>query len=143
VQALERHATSVAAGLGYDRGGDARLLSPGTVTLFSALDILTGGVILQCQPRIATRNSWAFLNISRPTPNWALHLIADNYATHKHPRRVKAWLARHPLSPALHAHLLELAQPDRALVRAHHPAGYSSRLVPQRPRTGGLKSTAI
>jgi transposase len=69
----------------------------GTTTLFAALNILDGQVIGQCQPR-HTHTEWLkFLRkIDRETPkDKTLHLIADNYATHKHPA-VQDWLAKHP-----------------------------------------------
>lgn len=69
----------------------------GTTTLFAALNVLDGQVIGQCQQR-HTHVEWLkFLRqIDRETPkDKTLHLIADNYATHKHPA-VQAWLAKHP-----------------------------------------------
>lgn len=69
----------------------------GTTTLFAALNVLDGQVIGQCQQR-HTHVEWLkFLKkIDRQTPKHkALHLIADNYATHKHPV-VQKWLAQHP-----------------------------------------------
>ena len=69
----------------------------GTTTLFAALNVLDGKVIGQCQQR-HTRAEWLkFLRkIDRETPKGkTLHLIADNYATHKHPT-VQEWLAKHP-----------------------------------------------
>ncbi|QFX95392.1 IS630 family transposase [Acidithiobacillus thiooxidans ATCC 19377] len=69
----------------------------GTTTLFAALNVLDGQVIGQCQQR-HTHVEWLkFLKkIDRQTPrDKALHLIADNYATHKHPV-VQAWLDKHP-----------------------------------------------
>lgn len=68
----------------------------GTTTLFAALNVLDGHVITQCKPRHRHQEFLAFLNhLDRSIPaGLELHLIADNYATHKHPR-VKAWLARH------------------------------------------------
>ena len=59
----------------------------GTTTLFAALNVLDGQVIGQCQQR-HTHSEWLkFLRkIDRETPKGkTLHLIADNYATHKHP----------------------------------------------------------
>src|SRR6266436_184980 len=69
----------------------------GTTTLFAALDVATGKVIGQCMKRHRHQQWLKFLRaIDRATPKTLdLHLIADNYATHKHPT-VKAWLARHP-----------------------------------------------
>ena len=68
----------------------------GTTTLFAALDVATGQVIGQCMKRHRHQEWLRFLRtIDRRTPKALdLHLIADNYATHKHPT-VKAWLAEH------------------------------------------------
>ena len=69
----------------------------GTTTLFAALNILDGQVIGQCQQRHTHAEWLKFLRkIDRETPkDKTLHLIADNYATHKHPA-VQEWLAKHP-----------------------------------------------
>ncbi len=69
----------------------------GTTTLFAALNVLDGQVIGQCQPRHTHAEWLQFLRkIDRQTPkDRTLHLIADNYATHKHPE-VQKWLAKHP-----------------------------------------------
>src|SRR5271155_4949971 len=71
--------------------------SHGTTTLFAALDVLEGKVIGECMKRHRHQEWVKFLKlIDRSTPKGLdLHLIADNYATHKHPA-VKAWLAKHP-----------------------------------------------
>src|SRR5438105_15914976 len=69
----------------------------GTTTLFAALNVLDGVVIGSCKQRHRHIEWLQFLRqIDRQTPkDKALHLICDNYATHKHPK-VKAWLAAHP-----------------------------------------------
>jgi transposase len=69
----------------------------GTTTLFAALDVLDGKVIGQCMARHRHQEFIGFLNkINRETPaGQELHLIVDNYATHKTPA-VKRWLQRHP-----------------------------------------------
>jgi transposase len=69
----------------------------GTTTLFAALNVLEGKVIGQCMARHRHQEFIRFLNrINREIPaGRELHLIVDNYATHKHPK-VRAWLARHP-----------------------------------------------
>jgi transposase len=69
----------------------------GTTTLFAALDVLTGAVIGQCLPRHRHSEFLTFLRtIDRQVPNGLqIHLILDNYATHKHPT-VNAWLTKHP-----------------------------------------------
>src|SRR5690606_18807737 len=69
----------------------------GTTTLFAALSMLDGKVIADCMPRHRHQEWIKFLKqIDQQTPaDLDLHLIVDNYATHKHPK-VKAWLLRHP-----------------------------------------------
>ena len=69
----------------------------GTTTLFAALNVADGTVIAQCQDRHRHQEWLAFLKqIDQQTPaDRELHLILDNYATHKHPR-VQKWLAAHP-----------------------------------------------
>lgn len=69
----------------------------GTTTLFAALNLLDGKVIGECMPRHRHQEFLRFLRrLDREFPkNLDLHLIADNYATHKQPK-VKEWLARHP-----------------------------------------------
>ena len=69
----------------------------GTATLFAALNTLDGTVISMCDDRHRHQEWLKFLRvIDYVTPQEkAIHLIADNYATHKHPK-VQRWLARHP-----------------------------------------------
>ena len=69
----------------------------GTTTLFAALDVATGKVIGECMPRHRHQEFLRFLRtINRQTPKHLdLHLVVDNYATHKH-AKVKAWLKKHP-----------------------------------------------
>jgi len=97
VQALDR----TQPGLPLKKGCAATMTHDykrhGTTTLFAALNVLDGQVIGQCQQR-HTHIEWLkFLRqIDRETPKGKmLHLIADNYATHKHPA-VQEWLAKHP-----------------------------------------------
>ena len=97
VQALDR----TQPGLPMKKGRAATMAHDykrnGTTTLFAALNVLDGQVIGQCQQR-HTHTEWLkFLRqIDRETHKGkTLHLIADNYATHKHPA-VQAWLAKHP-----------------------------------------------
>jgi len=69
----------------------------GTTTLFAALEMAEGKLIGACMPRHRHQEWIKFLGqIDQETPaDLDLHLIVDNYATHKHPR-VKAWLKRRP-----------------------------------------------
>ncbi|OGS00417.1 MAG: DDE endonuclease [Elusimicrobia bacterium RIFCSPLOWO2_12_FULL_59_9] len=76
----------------------------GTTTLFAALSMLDGKVIGECMPRHRHQEFIRFLKkIDSETPSgFDLHIIADNYATHKHPR-VKSWLQR---NPRFHLHFI-------------------------------------
>jgi transposase len=68
----------------------------GTTTLFAALDILEGKVIGRCMQRHRHQEFIRFLNaVEREVPaGKAVHVVLDNYATHKHPK-VTTWLKRH------------------------------------------------
>ena len=97
VQALNRTQPMLPMGLGYVEGVTHDYVRHGTTTLFAALDIATGQVIAQCKKRHRHQEFLAFLrhiDANVPEP-FDVHLIADNYATHKHPK-VRAWLARRP-----------------------------------------------
>jgi transposase len=69
----------------------------GTTTLFAALTVHEGTVIGECLPKHRHDEFLKFLKIldKRTDKTLAVHLIVDNYATHKHPN-VKDWLAKHP-----------------------------------------------
>ncbi len=69
----------------------------GTTTLFAALNILDGKVIGKCMPKHRQEEFLKFLRkINKETPkNLDLHLIVDNYGSHKTPK-VKQWLSNHP-----------------------------------------------
>ncbi|MBA2564604.1 MAG: IS630 family transposase [Gemmatimonadetes bacterium] len=69
----------------------------GTTTLFAALDVATGAILHDCLPRHRHQEFLRFLRrVERSVaPALAIHVILDNYATHKHPK-VRAWLAGHP-----------------------------------------------
>ena len=68
----------------------------GTTTLFAALNTLTGEVLGSCTQRHRHQEWLAFLRqINQSTPkDKDIHIICDNYATHKHPK-VKSWLRYH------------------------------------------------
>lgn len=76
----------------------------GTTTLFAAIEMAEGRLIGTCKPRHRHQEWIQFLNlIDEQTPAALdLHLIIDNYSTHKHPR-VKRWLKRHP---RFHVHFI-------------------------------------
>jgi transposase len=68
----------------------------GTTSLFAALEVASGKVHGRCYPRHTHVEFLAFLeSIRKSYPRREIHLICDNYGTHKHPR-VRQWLAAHP-----------------------------------------------
>jgi putative transposase len=97
VQALERTQPMLPLGLGYVEGVTHDYKRHGTTTLFAALDVLNGTVFTDCKPRHRHQEFLAFLrSIETAVPSGLdVHLIVDNYSTHKH-AKVKAWLAKRP-----------------------------------------------
>lgn len=97
IQALERSQPVLPMGLGYVEGVTHDYFRHGTTTLFAALDAASGEVIGQCKPRHRHQEFLSFLNhLDRNIPKHLdVHLILDNYATHKH-AKVRAWLAKRP-----------------------------------------------
>jgi len=69
----------------------------GTTTLFAALNVLDGSVIGRCMQRHRHQEFIRFLNAveAEMPPSKQVHVVLDNYATHKHPKVVE-WLGRHP-----------------------------------------------
>ena len=97
VQALDRSQPGLPTGPGKCGTMTHDYKRHGTTTLFAALDVQTGTVIGRCPPRRRHDESLKFLKtLGRQTDKaLALHLIVDNYATHKH-AKVKDWLLKHP-----------------------------------------------
>jgi putative transposase len=84
-------------GLGYVEGVTHDYVRHGTTTLFAALDVATGAVFTECRPRHRHQEFLSFLKRLDACIPWDLdvHLIVDNYATHKH-AKVRTWLAQRP-----------------------------------------------
>lgn len=97
VQALQRTQPLLPMGLGYVEGVTHDYVRHGTTTLFAALDVANGQVLAQCKPRHRHQEFLSFLrHIEANVPEHLdVHLIVDNYGTHKH-ARVKVWLAKRP-----------------------------------------------
>ena len=97
IQALDR--TQPGLPLKKGRGGTMThdYKRNGTTTLFAALNVLDGSVIGRNMQRHRHQEFIRFLNAieAELPPDKAVHVILDNYATHKQPK-VRAWLARHP-----------------------------------------------
>jgi putative transposase len=97
IQALNRTQPVLPMGLGYVEGVTHDYVRNGTTTLFAALDIASGNVLTECKPRHRHQEFLGFLKrIDEAVPaDLDVHLILDNYATHKH-AKVRAWLAARP-----------------------------------------------
>ena len=93
-QALERTQPGLPLGIGHVRTRTHDYTRHGTITLFAALSYLDGKIFGQTAPRHTHRQWLAFLKqLDQATPgDLALHLIIDNYATHKH-SKVRHWIA--------------------------------------------------
>lgn len=96
-QALERSQPGLPLGAGHIATRTHDYYRHGTTTLFAALDYLSGKVIAATKAQHRHQEWLAFLRqIDREVaPEVDVHLILDNYATHKHPK-VLAWLQKHP-----------------------------------------------
>jgi putative transposase len=97
IQALNRTQPLLPMGLGYVEGVTHDYVRHGTTTLFAALDIATGQVLTRCKHRHRHQEYLDFLkHVDTNVPqDLDVHLVVDNYSTHKHPR-IKRWLAAHP-----------------------------------------------
>ena len=97
IQALNRTQPVLPMGLGYIEGITHDYVRHGTTTLFAALDVATGAVFTECKPRHRHQEFLFFLRrLDAAIPEeLEVHLIVDNYATHKHPK-VRTWLAQRP-----------------------------------------------
>jgi len=97
IQALNRTQPVLPMGLGYVEGITHDYVRHGTTTLFAALDVATGAVFTECKPRHRHQEFLSFLrSLDACVPaELDVHLVVDNYATHKHPK-VRTWLAQRP-----------------------------------------------
>jgi transposase len=97
VQALDRTAPILPLRPGLPEKATHDYVRHGTTTLFAALEVATGKVVTDaCYPRHRHQEFLRFLKkVAAAHPRVELHIVVDNYATHKHPD-VQAWLARHP-----------------------------------------------
>jgi transposase len=107
----------------------------GTTTLFAALNMLDGRVIGACMPRHRHREFLRFLKlIDQQTPaGLDLHLIVDNYATHKTPA-VKRWIKAHS---RIHLHFTPTSASWLSMVER-----FFAEITRKRIRRGAFKSVA-
>ena len=96
IQALDRTAPILPMRPGLPEKATHDYVRHGTTTLFAALEVATGKVTDSCYPRHTHAEFLAFLKqVAKAYPRVPLHVVADNYATHKHPA-VTAWLDKNP-----------------------------------------------
>lgn len=105
----------------------------GTTTLFAALNMLNGTVIGDCMPRHRHQEFIRFLQLinTKAPPELALHLVVDNYGSHKHPR-VQRWIKRHP---RFHLHFTPTSSSWLNMVER-----WFSELTSKRIRRGSFKN---
>jgi transposase len=101
IQALNRTQKTLPMQPGHAEQRTHDYVRHGTTTLFAALEVATGKVTGVCKDRHRHQEFLAFLkHVARAYPDQQLHLVMDNYATHKH-TNVRAWLAA---NPRIHVH---------------------------------------
>jgi len=96
IQALDRTAPILPLRPGLPEKATHDYVRHGTTTLFAALEVATGRVTDACYDRHRHEEFLDFLKkVARAYPRRELHVVVDNYRTHKHPD-VEAWLSKHP-----------------------------------------------
>ena len=96
IQALDRTAPILPLRPGLPESRTHDYVRHGTTTLFAALEVATGKVVDACYDRHRHQEFLRFLKqVAKAYPRRKLHVVVDNYATHKHPK-VQAWLTRNP-----------------------------------------------
>jgi len=96
IQALDRSAPILPLRPGVPQKQTHDYKRNGTTALFAALDVATGKVTDTCYERHTNTEFLAFLKlVAKAYPRRKLHVVCDNYATHKHPN-VARWLAKNP-----------------------------------------------
>ena len=135
IQALQRTQPGLPLGSGHIRTETHDYHRHGTITLFAAMNYLDGKLIDRLEAK-HTHVEWLrFLKqIDKQTPaGVTLHVIADNYATHKH-AKVKAWPRQaSEVRDALHPDIEFLAQPRRTVLRRAHRGHPRGQLRQRRP----------
>ncbi len=134
-QALERTQPALPLGMGHIRTATHDYIRHGTVTLFAALNYLEGKIVSMLAEQHRHQEWLRFLKrIDRQTPKGLdLHLIVDNYATHKRPE-VRAWLAKHP---RFHLHFTPTSASWLNMVER-----FFAEITRKRIRRGAFKSVA-
>ena len=96
IQALDRTAPILPMRIGLPAKATHDYVRHGTTTLFAALDVATGKVTDACYDRHRHQEFLTFLKlVAKAYPRVKLHIVCDNYGTHKHPV-VRAWIEKNP-----------------------------------------------
>ena len=124
IQALDRTAPILPLRPGLPAKQTHDYKRNGTTTLFAALEVATGLVTQACYDQHRHEEFLRFLKlVARTYPRRKLHIVCDNYGTHKHPV-VRALARAEPADHApLHANVRVMAEHGRDLLRDHHPSG--------------------
>lgn len=135
IQALDRTQPALPMRPGAPERRTHDYVRHGTTTLFAALNVLDGTVIGDCLPKHRHQEFIAFMAlVDGSTPaRRDLHLILDNYGTHKHPE-VRAWFAAHP---RFHLHFIPTSSSWLNLVER-----WFADLTRKRIRRGTFKNIA-
>ena len=133
IQALERTQPLLPLRPGIPARQTHDYMRHGTTTLFAALNMLDGAVIGECMPRHRHQEFIRFMQkIDVNTPSdMDIHLIVDNYGTHKH-LRVQNWMKRHP---RFHIHFIPTSSSWLNMVEC-----WFSQITSKRIRRGSFKS---
>ena len=133
IQALDRTQPGLPLKRGRNGTKTHDYVRHGTCCLFAALNVLTGEVLARCEMRHRHQEYLRFLRlIDKTTPKELdLHLIVDNYCTHKH-HKVKAWIKKHP---RFHVHFIPTSSSWLNMVER-----FFGKLTDERIRRGVFKS---
>lgn len=133
IQALERTQPLLPLRPGIPARQTHDYMRHGTTTLFAALNMLDGTVIGDCMPRHRHQEFIRFLQLinTKTPPDIDIHLIIDNYGTHKH-QRVQNWMKRHP---RFHLHFTPTSSSWLNMVEC-----WFSEITSKRIRRGSFKN---
>ena len=133
IQALDRTQPGLPLKPGRNGTRTHDYIRHGTCCLFAALNVQTGEVLARCEKRHRHQEYLRFLRLIDKTTSKQLqvHLILDNYATHKH-LKVKEWLKKHP---RFHPHFIPTSSSWLNMVER-----FFGKITAERIRRGAFKS---
>jgi transposase len=128
IQALNRTAPILPLRPGLPEKATHDHVRHGTTTLFAALEVATGKITDACHPRHTHLEFLAFLKqVAKAYPRVTLHIVCDNYGTHKTPEGDQLAGKQPADHHALHTHLRIVAEHGGDLLRHHHPTTHPPR----------------